>query len=141
MNQAILLGNVGRDPEIRKTNDGTSVATLSLATSEHWTDKASGAKKEKTEWHRVVAFGAVCDVIAKHVRKGSKLLVTGRIQTRKYVDQSGQDRYITEVVLDKLHFAGEREHFANQPEQQNGKPARSRATRGQSDLDDEIPFQ
>jgi single-strand DNA-binding protein len=100
VNKVILVGNVGKDPEIRRTQDGRSIANLSLATSESWRDKATGERKEKTEWHRVVVFNDnLCKVVEQYVRKGSKLYVEGQLQTRKWTDQSGAEKYSTEVVL------------------------------------------
>lgn len=100
VNKVILVGNVGKDPEIRRTQDGRSIANLSLATSETWRDKATGERKEKTEWHRVVVFNDnLCKVVEQYVRKGSKLYIEGQLQTRKWTDQSGQEKYSTEVVL------------------------------------------
>jgi len=106
VNKVILVGNVGRDPEIRSTQDGLRLANMSLATSETWRDKNSGERKERTEWHRVVVFNErLVDVIEKYVRKGSKLYIEGALQTRKWTDNSGQERYTTEVVLQR--FRGE----------------------------------
>lgn len=100
VNKAILIGNVGKDPEIRSTQDGREIANLSIATSEKWKDKNTGERKEKTEWHRVVCFSeGLVNVIKKYVKKGSKLYIEGQIQTRKWQDQSGNDRYSTEIVL------------------------------------------
>ncbi len=100
VNKVILVGNVGKDPEIRRTQDGRPIANLSLATSETWRDKATGERKEKTEWHRVVVFSEpLCKVVEQYVRKGSKLYVEGQLQTRKWTDQSGVEKYSTEVVL------------------------------------------
>jgi single-strand DNA-binding protein len=100
VNKVILVGNVGKDPEIRRTQDGRAIANLSLATSETWRDKATGERKEKTEWHRVVVFNDnLCKVVEQYVRKGSKLYIEGQLQTRKWTDQSGQEKYSTEVVL------------------------------------------
>lgn len=104
INQVLLLGNVGKDPEIRRTNSGQAIANFSIATSETWKDKNSGEAKEATEWHKVVVFGqgqndGLAGVVQKYVKKGSKLCVQGKLQTRKWQDQSGADRYSTEVVL------------------------------------------
>ena len=100
VNKVILVGNVGKDPEIRRTQDGRPIANLSLATSESWRDKNTGEKKEKTEWHRVVIFNEnLCKVVEQYVKKGSKLYVEGALQTRKWTDQSGVEKYSTEVVL------------------------------------------
>jgi single-strand DNA-binding protein len=106
VNKVILVGNLGRDPEIRSTQDGTRVANLSLATSESWRDKNTGERREKTEWHRVVIFNdRLVDVAEKYLRKGSKIYIEGQLQTRKWTDQSGQEKYTTEVVLQR--FRGE----------------------------------
>ena len=106
VNKVILVGNLGRDPEIRSTQDGTRIATLNLATSETWRDRASGERKERTEWHRVVIFNErLAEIAEKYLRKGSKIYVEGQLQTRKWQDQQGQERYTTEVVLHR--FRGE----------------------------------
>jgi single-strand DNA-binding protein len=100
LNRVTLIGNVGKDPEIRRTQDGRPIANLSLATSESWTDKASGEKREKTEWHTIVIFNEnLCKIVEQYVKKGSKLYVDGKLATRKWQDKSGADRYSTEVVL------------------------------------------
>jgi single-strand DNA-binding protein len=106
VNKVILVGNLGRDPEIRSTNDGTRIANLALATSENWRDRNSGERKERTEWHRVVIFNErLVEVVEKYVKKGSKLYIEGALQTRKWTDNQGQERYSTEVVLQR--FRGE----------------------------------
>src|SRR5687768_1387075 len=106
VNKVILVGNLGRDPEIRSTQDGQRVANLNLATSESWRDKMSGERKEKTEWHRVVIFNErLVEIAEKYLRKGSKIYVEGQLQTRKWTDQQGQERYTTEVALQR--FRGE----------------------------------
>ena len=100
VNKVILVGNLGADPEIRRTQDGRPIANFSVATSESWRDKNTGERREKTEWHRVVCFNeGLCKVIEQYVKKGSKVYVEGQLQTRKWQDQSGQDKYTTEVVL------------------------------------------
>jgi single-strand DNA-binding protein len=102
VNKVILIGNLGRDPEIRTTQDGTKVANLSLATSEQWRDKNSGERREKTEWHRVVVFNdRLVDVIEKYLKKGATIYIEGALQTRKWTDQSGAEKYTTEIVLQK----------------------------------------
>jgi len=106
VNKVILIGNLGKDPEIRSTNDGTKVASLTIATSENWKDRTSGERKERTEWHRVVIFNdRLVDVVERYVKKGAKVYIEGALQTRKWTDNSGQERYTTEVVLQK--FRGE----------------------------------
>ena len=100
VNKVILIGNLGRDPEIRRTQDGRPIANLRIATSETWRDKSSGERRERTEWHAVVIFNEnLCRVVEQYLRKGSKVYVEGQLQTRKWQDQQGQDRYSTEVVL------------------------------------------
>jgi single-strand DNA-binding protein len=100
VNKVILVGNLGRDPEIRTMQNGNRVANLSLATSETWKDRASGERKERTEWHRVVIFNdRLVEIVEKYLKKGAKVYLEGQIQTRKWTDQSGQERYTTEVVL------------------------------------------
>jgi len=106
VNKVILVGNLGRDPEIRSLQDGTRVANLSVATSETWRDRNSGERRERTEWHRVVIFNdRLAEVAEKYLRKGAKVYVEGQLQTRKWTDQQGQERYTTEVVLQR--FRGE----------------------------------
>jgi single-strand DNA-binding protein len=100
VNKVILIGNLGADPEIRRTQDGRPIANLRLATSDSWKDKTTGERKEKTEWHRVVIFNEnLCRIAEQYLKKGSKVYIEGALQTRKWQDQSGQDRYSTEVVL------------------------------------------
>lgn len=99
VNKVILVGNLGKDPEVRYMTNGGAVASITLATSESWRDKATGEQKEKTEWHRIVLFGKLAEVAGEHLRKGSQIYIEGALQTRKWQDQSGQDRYTTEVVV------------------------------------------
>ncbi|WP_319773690.1 single-stranded DNA-binding protein [Breoghania sp.] len=100
VNKVILVGNLGADPEIRRTQDGRPIANLSVATSESWRDRNSGERRERTEWHRVVIFNeGLCKVAEQYLRKGAKVYIEGQLQTRKWQDQNGQDRYSTEVVL------------------------------------------
>lgn len=105
VNKVILIGNLGRDPEVRTMQNGGKVANLNLATSESWKDKATGERKEKTEWHRVVIFGQLADIAEKYLKKGSKVYVSGSLQTRKWTDKDGAEKYTTEVVLQG--FGGE----------------------------------
>lgn len=100
VNKVILIGNLGADPEVRRTQDGRPIANLRVATSETWRDKATGERKEKTEWHRVVIFNeGLCRVAEQYLKKGAKVYIEGQLQTRKWTDQSGQEKYSTEVVL------------------------------------------
>jgi single-strand DNA-binding protein len=104
VNKVILVGNLGKDPEVRSTQDGSKIVNLTLATSETWNDRASGERKEKTEWHRVVVFNdRVADVAERFLKKGAKIYVEGSLQTRKWTDQQGQERYTTEVVIGRFN--------------------------------------
>lgn len=104
INKVILIGNVGRDPEIRTTQDGKEIASLTIATSESWKDKSSGERREKTEWHRVAVFSeGLVNIIKNYIKKGSKLYIEGTLQTRKWVDNNGMERYTTEIVLQNYH--------------------------------------
>src|SRR5438270_1224488 len=106
VNKVILVGNLGKDPEIRRTQDGRPIANLSVATSESWRDKATGERKEKTEWHRVVIFNeGLCKVAEQYLKKGAKIYLEGQLQTRKWTDQSGVEKYSTEVVLQGFNSA------------------------------------
>ena len=153
VNKVILVGNLGRDPEIRSMNSGDRVCNLSLATSESWNDKNSGERQERTEWHRVVIFDQkLIEVCEKYVKKGSKLFIEGQLQTRKWTDQQGVEKYSTEVVLQR--FRGEltmldsRGGGGGYDAEQGGDPGYGQPAMagagagagGGSDLDDEIPF-
>jgi single-strand DNA-binding protein len=161
VNKVILIGNLGADPEIRRTQDGRPVANLRVATSESWRDKATGERKEKTEWHRVVIFNEnICKVAEQYLKKGSKVFIEGQLQTRKWQDQSGQERYSTEVVLQGFRgeltlldraggAGGGGGDFAaddNGGEFGSPGPTRKVAAAGaggrssRNDMDDEIPF-
>jgi single-strand DNA-binding protein len=150
VNKVILVGNLGRDPEVRSTQDGLKIVNLSLATSESWRDKNSGERREKTEWHRVVIFNErLAEVAEKFLKKGSKIYVEGALQTRKWTDQSGQERYSTEVVLQR--FRGELTMLdgkgggggggVGDPGDSFPEPAGAgRGGPSGGDLDDDIPF-
>ena len=152
VNKVILIGNLGRDPEVRRTQSGDPIVHLSVATSENWRDKASGERRERTEWHRVVIFNErLGDVAQKYLRKGSKVYLEGQLQTRKWTDQSGAEKYTTEVVLQRfrgeltlLDARGADEGLSDveRPPADAGEPRSGGASpRGSSDsLDDEIPF-
>ncbi len=169
VNKVILVGNVGKDPEIRSTQDGSKIVNLSLATSETWNDRGTGERKERTEWHRVVVFNdQIASTVEKFVRKGTKLYVEGQLQTRKWTDQSGVEKYSTEVVLGRFGSTltmldGPKDRMGGgesgdeggggyqpRPASRSGAPARSGgggggapswdAPRPGSDLDDDIPF-
>jgi single-strand DNA-binding protein len=157
VNKVILIGNLGADPEIRRTQDGRPIANLRVATSETWRDKATGERREKTEWHRVVIFNeGLCKIVEQYVKKGSKVYLEGSLQTRKWQDKDGQDRYSTEVVLqgfnsqltmlDKIGGGGG--DFSSEPGgsdfgssgPQTRKPVPVGAGGKRGDMDDEIPF-
>jgi single-strand DNA-binding protein len=162
VNKVILLGNLGADPEIRRTQDGKPVANLRVATTDSWRDKATGERRERTEWHRVVIFNeGLCRVVEQYLKKGSKIYLEGQLQTRKWQDQSGQDRYSTEVVLqgfnstltmlDRGGGGGGAEADFTAPAPEFGSPGPMAARERQpalagvgggkrDDLDDEIPF-
>jgi single-strand DNA-binding protein len=132
VNKVILVGNLGADPEIRRTQDGRPIANLRIATSDSWKDKSTGERKEKTEWHRVVIFNEGLSRIAEqYLKKGSKVYIEGSLQTRKWQDQSGQDKYSTEIVLQSFNGTLTLlSPFEKKEETGYGKP----------DIDDEIPF-
>ena len=145
VNKVILIGNLGRDPEVRHTNAGDPIVTLSVATSESWRDKQTGERREKTEWHRVVIFNErLGEVAQKYLHKGSKVYLEGQLQTRKWTDQQGQDRYSTEVVLQRyrgeLTMLDSRSEGGGGGESQRSDADRGGSAPGGGDLDDEIPF-
>jgi single-strand DNA-binding protein len=145
VNKVILIGNLGADPEVRYMPSGSAVANIRLATSEQWKDRNSGETQEHTEWHRVAMFGKLGEIAGQYLRKGSKVYIEGRIRTRKWQDQSGQDRYSTEVVADNMQMLDSRgggttaafdEPGAPQPQRGGGAPPAG----NEPDFDDDIPF-
>jgi single-strand DNA-binding protein len=162
VNKVILVGNLGRDPEVKSMQDGRSLVNMSVATSDTWRDRQSGERKERTEWHRVVIFNEkLAEVAQKYIRKGSKIYIEGQLSTRKWTDQSGQERYTTEVVIPRFGGAltmldgrgdgggagasmggGGDDDFAPPPSNGGGggggRPAT--AARSKAELDDDIPF-
>ena len=160
VNKVILVGNLGRDPEVKSMQDGRSMVNMSIATSENWRDRQSGERKERTEWHRVVIFNEkLAEVAQKFIRKGSKVYVEGQLSTRKWTDQSGQERYTTEVVMPR--FGGARTMLDGRSGGEGGAPSggmdddmggsappsgggggggRPAARGGKAELDDDIPF-
>jgi single-strand DNA-binding protein len=144
VNKVILVGNLGKDPDVRRTNAGDAVVNLSVATSENWRDKGTGERKERTEWHRVVIFNEnLAKVAEQYLRKGSKVYLEGQLQTRKWTDKDGAERYSTEVVLQR--FRGELVMLDSRGEG-SGAPARTGgsgeppASFERNEMDDEIPF-
>lgn len=159
LNKVQLIGNLGADPEIRRTQDGRPIASLRLATSESWKDRNTGEKREKTEWHSVVVFNEnLCGVVEKYVKKGDKIYIEGQLQTRKWQDNAGQDRYSTEIVLQGFNgtltmLSGKREgsgyrqggngpeDYGHDPDRAAGRPASQSSQSGfDKDMDDDIPF-
>jgi len=163
VNKVILVGNLGRDPETRYAPNGDAICNVSLATTDSWKDKASGERKEQTEWHRVVFFGKLAEIAGQYLKKGSQVYVEGSLRTRKWTDKDGQERYTTEIRADEMKMLGGREgrgdssaprddydQRGNESPQQSA-PARSRppasapaqpspASGGFGDFDDDIPF-
>ena len=147
VNKAIILGNVGNDPELKYTASGNAIANISIATSESWKDKQTGQKQEKTEWHKVSAFGRLAEIIGEYVKKGSKVYIEGKIQTRKWQDKNGEDRYTTEIVANELQLLDSRSDTPAQAPQQQ-RPQAPQAPRTHSAppppdmdaFDDDIPF-
>ncbi|EIM8480816.1 single-stranded DNA-binding protein [Serratia marcescens] len=161
VNKVILVGHLGQDPEVRYLPNGGAVANITLATSESWRDKATGEQKEKTEWHRVVLFGKIAEIAGEYLRKGSQVYIEGALQTRKWTDQAGVEKYTTEIVVNiggTLQMLGGRSQPANagqtgqgswgKPQQpshsgtpaQQPQPAQSGGNAAPMDFDDDIPF-
>ena len=158
VNKVILIGNLGGDPEVRYTPNGSAVCNLSLATSESWKDRQTGQPVERTEWHRIVIFGKLAEVAGQFLHKGSKVYIEGKLQTRKWQDQQGQDRYTTEVVVDingQLQMLDSRQDgmsgggYQQQQPQQQQQQQQQQAPQSQpqaapaggfDDFDDDIPF-
>jgi len=144
VNKAILIGRLGRDPEVRYTPDGTAVANFSIATSREWKDKATGEKKEQTEWHRIVAFGRTGEICGEYLSKGSQVYIEGRLQTRDWEDKEGNKKYTTEIVINQMQMLGSR--GSNQsPGQSSGQssykaPPESSASSYPAPEEDDIPF-
>lgn len=151
VNKVILLGNLGNDPDVRYTASGAAVANVSLATAENWRDKETGEKQERTEWHRVVFFGRLAEIVGEYLRKGSQVYVEGRIQTRKWQDKDGNDRYTTEIVANEMQMLGGGRGGGSSSSSYNQSPpsyeesdtaAATPAGKDSSsdDFDDDIPF-
>jgi single-strand DNA-binding protein len=147
VNKVILVGNLGRDPETRYMPDGAAITNVSVATSYQWTDKASGEKKEETEWHRVVFRGRLAEVAGEYLKKGSQVYVEGRLRTRKWQDKEGQDRYSTEIMATEMKMLGSRAGSGEpreapaEPRAAEPKPAAAKKPAGKfDDMEDDIPF-
>ena len=147
INKVIIVGFLGNDPEVRTMPAGDLVVNISVATSESWTDKNTGEKKEVTEWHRIVIYRKLAEIAAQYLRKGSQVYIEGRLKTRKWQDNNGQDRYSTEIQCDNLQMLGGRNQDAaqNQPPKQQDKQQKAQSKSQQSEppmdaFDDNIPF-
>jgi single-strand DNA-binding protein len=147
VNKVILIGNLGRDPEIRYMPNGQAVANITIATSESWKDKNTGEQQEKTEWHRVVFFRRLAEIAGEYLKKGSKVYIEGKLQTRKWQDNQGQDRYTTEILANEMQMLDSRggsNNFANEMPQDSGYNQPSSAPQAApvaaGDFDDDIPF-
>ncbi len=144
VNKVILIGNLGADPEVRYMPSGGAVANVRLATSEQWKDKQSGEMQERTEWHRVVFYGRLAEIAGEYLRKGSKIYAEGRLQTRKWQDNQGMDRYTTEIVANEMQMLDSRGGTANFGDSEGGgaRKAEPQPAGGGPDsgFDDDIPF-
>lgn len=154
VNRVTILGNLGNDPEVKYTNSGSAIANLTVATSESWNDKATGEKKEITEWHRVVLFGKLAEVAGEYLRKGSQVYIEGQLRTRKWTDNAGVEKYTTEIVVGMngvMQMLGGKQDGKSQQQggwgqpqqpkpQQQSKPAPSGQSVPPTNFDDDIPF-
>lgn len=141
VNKVILVGALGRDPETRYATSGDAICNFSMATSESWKDKASGEKKEKTEWHRISSFGKLAEICGEYLKKGSQVYVEGKLQTRKWQDKEGIDRYSTEIIVDRMQMLGGKPSGESAPKDQ---PAANKSGKGGGstfdEMSDDIPF-
>ena len=148
VNKAILIGNLGRDPELKSLPSGQPVANFPIATSEKWKDKSTGETKEQTEWHNIIMFGKLAEIAGQYLKKGSSVFVEGRLQTRKWQDKDGQDRYTTEIIANEMKMLGGRgDQSGSQPAQQlrsqSNQDARNKASfdaQSPAGFDDDVPF-
>lgn len=146
INKAIIVGNLGNDPETRYMPSGGAVTNISVATSEQWKDKQSGEQKERTEWHRIVMFNRLAEIAAEYLRKGSQVYIEGTIRTRKWQGQDGQDRYTTEIIANEMQMLGGRGGGGSAPysgsrgSQGSQNSGASQPTPPDDDFDDDIPF-
>ena len=147
INKAIIVGNLGNDPEVRYSNNGAAIANITVATSDSWKDKNTGERQERTEWHRIVMFNRLGEIAGEYLKKGSKVYIEGKLQTRKWQDQQGQDRYTTEIVADEMQMLGGQSNDAqmSQGGQQQGFQGGGQQQAPQqqppaNDFDDDFPF-
>ncbi|MGH8752151.1 MAG: single-stranded DNA-binding protein [Burkholderiales bacterium] len=143
VNKVILVGNLGKDPEVRYLPEGAAVANISVATTDTWKDK-SGEKQERTEWHRVAFFGKLAEIAGEYLKKGSQVYIEGRLQTRKWQDKEGKDRYTTEIIADKMQMLGSRaggsEPMSRDMPAKEPAAAKAGGKGGFDDMEDDIPF-
>ena len=142
VNRVIIIGNLGSDPEVKQFANGGSVTTISVATSEQWIDKQTGEKREATEWHRISLYQKLGEIAAQYLRKGSQVYIEGSLRTRKYQDQNGQDRYVTEIRAEQMQMLGGNQNAPQNPNQQQ-PPNFNNNMQGEpkpSTVDDDIPF-
>jgi len=150
INKVILIGNLGADPDVRYTASGAAVSNVNLATTETWRDRESGEQQEKTEWHRVVFFGRLAEIVAEYLKKGSQVYVEGRLQTRKWQDKEGNDKYTTEIVANEMQMLGGRpgggggggsNNYNQGASRSSGSSNKSETRESEGDfVDDDIPF-
>jgi single-strand DNA-binding protein len=154
VNKVILIGNLGRDPEVRYAPSGSAICNVTLATSRQWKDKTSGEKQEETEWHRVVFYDRLAEIAGEYLKKGRPVYVEGRLKTRKWTDKDGVEKYTTEIVADQMQLLGSREGMGDGGGEGGGggmrsapasrpaasKPAAQKSSTGFDDMDDDIPF-
>jgi len=139
INKVIVLGNLGADPDARYMPNGNAVTNISVATTDSWKDKESGERQEKTEWHRVVFFGRLAEIASEYLKKGSQVYVEGRLQTRKWEDKEGNDRWTTEIVANEMQMLGERISSSSNSDNFSA-PKNSGSELASDDFDDDIPF-
>ena len=137
VNKVIVVGNLGQDPDTRYLPSGSAVTNISVATSESWKDKETGEKKERTEWHKVAAFGRLAEIMAEYLRKGSQVYIEGKLRTRKWQDKDGNDRYTTEIIADQMQMLGGKQE-QSKPAPSSTPPAQTEP--GPDDFDDDISF-
>jgi len=140
VNKVILIGNLGRDPEVRYSPNGGAIANITLATSEAWKDKNTGEQVEKTEWHRVVFFRRLAEIAGEYLKKGSKVYIEGKLQTRKWQDKDGNDRYTTEVVANEMQMLDSRGGSASYNQDEPSMTSSQQEPMPAGDFDDDIPF-
>jgi len=143
INKVILVGNLGKDPEVRYMANGGAVCNVTLATSESWKDKQTGEQKEKTEWHTIVFYRRLAEIAGEYLRKGSQVYIEGKLQTRKWQDKSGNDRYTTEIIANEMQMLGSRGGGGSSADfggASQAAPAAAPAAAGGDDFDDDIPF-